>query len=1034
MTHHYIRAKSLAAVLTPLLSGALVLTGMTVSAHAGTENRSDTTGTYVVKLADAPVAAYDGGLRGLKRTMPASGKRLDPASSASREYVRRLDARRDRVLDAVPGATKLYDYDYTFNGFAARLTAGQAAELTRTAGVVSVTRSTVTRPEPAPEPAPAADSGPAAVGKGTAPRSSASGRAAAAPASPPDVPRFLGLSGKKGLWSKLGGPRHAGEGMIVGVIDAVDPKNPMLAAMPEPRPDAAVIARKWHGTCDKGDPADPAHQVSCNNKVIGAAYFRAELTDPQPIDVRSALDMHSHGTHIGTTIAGDYDTPVSIPGTNVRGRLSGLAPQARLAFYKTCWSFGCGEADSLAAIDRAVADGVDVISFSIGGGLTGPANREAMFNAAKAGVFVAAAAGNEGPDTVGNTSPWVTTVAAESHDTDYRATLVLGNGRRITGPAFSEGIPKAPLVYAANAGLPGAEEAEFCAPDTLDADRVRGKIVICDRGGSAAFEYQDRLDELKKAGAVAMVLANTPTSSQDVFAEPTFPTFVVGPRDGKAVKEYAAAKGATARFTATVSTRVEAPSVAAFSSSGPDPASGGDLLKPDIAAPGQLIAAGTVPGGFAGYKGSFGFWEGTSMATPHIAGLATLLKQLHPDWSPMGIKSALMTTATTTDNEGRPITRQTDTAGKTVPATPLDYGAGSPRVTRAADPGLVYDSTSADWTAYLCAVGVEPPTAGACATAPETDPSDLNYPTISVGDVFIRQTVTRTVTNVSSETATYRATLHTPPGYTAKVTPRTLTVAPGAKATYKVAFTRTHAAYDSWRFGTLTWSDTHSAHRVRSQISLRAARLSVPDELTVTGGKTTVALATRIGWTGRLTATTTGLYAGEKHTGTLTGVDKEGHAEAPPSESGAIKKVRVHVPRDTRLARVAVFSSDHLRGSDLDLFVYDKDGKQVSPSPVEGSDEHADLPPGDYDAYVVQYALPDGTRSQQFTLWTWQLGKSAPDVPATVTPASQQVGTDNRARVTVTWQGTEAGRRYLGLVEYGDGSTGVGRTALTVAP
>ena len=422
------------------------------------------------------------------------------------------------------------------------------------------------------------------------------------------------------------------------------------------------------------------------------------------------------------------------------------------------------------------------------------------------------------------------------------------------------------------------------------------------------------------------------------------------------------------------------------------------------------------------------------MATPHIAGLATLLKQLHPGWSPMQIKSALMTTATTTGTEGRPISRQTDTGSGTVPATPLDYGAGSPRVTRAADPGLVYDSTAADWAAYLCAVGVQPPDADACATAPETDPSDLNYPTLSIGDVFNRQTVTRTVTNVSSRTATYRATLRTPPGFKAEVTPRTLTVAPGARATYKVAFTRTDAAYDSWRFGTLTWSDGNGAHRVRSQISLRAARFSAPDDVRVTGRETSVALSTRTGWTGTLTAATTGLYAGQKHTGTLTGTDETDYAGSPPGASKAIAKVRVHVPEGGRLARVAIFSSDHLAGSDLDLYVYDKDGKLVSPYPGEGSDEHVDLTPGDYDAYVVQYGLPDGTTSQRFTLWTWQPGaSSAPDVPATVTPASQRVGGDGRARVTVTWQGAEEGRRYLALVEYGDGTADVGRTTLAVS-
>ena len=560
-----------------------------MSAHASTENRSATTGTYVVKLTDAPVAAYEGGLRGLKRTMPASGKRLDTASSASREYVRRLDARRDRVLDAVPGARKLYDYDYTFSGFAAKLTAGQAAELARTPGVVSVTKSTVTRPEPAPapalapapapgpasapEPAPApgpapapeADSGRAAVGKGTAPRSSASGRADTAPASPPDIPRFLGLSGKKGLWSKLGGPRHAGEGMIVGVIDPFDPKNPMLAALPEPRPDAAVIAKKWHGTCDKGDPRDPAHQVTCNNKVIGAAYFRSELADPQPVDVPSPLDMHSHGTHIGTTIAGDYDTPVSIPGTNVRGRLSGLAPQARLAFYKTCWSSGCGEADNLAAIDRAVADGVDVISFSIGGGLTGPANREAMFNAAKAGVFVAAGPATDGPGRGGEHSPCGHPGRrGRSHDATTERRWSSATGGASPAPPSAKASQKAPLVYAANAALPGHRGGR-----ALRAARTRpGPGEREDRhlrpGRRPHVRVPDRLDELKRGGAVAMVWP-TPPPAPGRHRRAGVPHVRAGSAGRKGREGYAAVKGATARFTATVSTRVEAPSVAPFS-------------------------------------------------------------------------------------------------------------------------------------------------------------------------------------------------------------------------------------------------------------------------------------------------------------------------------------------------------------------------------------------------------------------------------------------------------------------------------------
>ncbi|WP_406197688.1 S8 family serine peptidase [Streptomyces europaeiscabiei] len=1058
LTNHHIHPRAAATLLAPLLAGALTLTAVTAPSYANSTESSGSYGhdtytyTYIVKLADAPVAAYEGGLPRLKRTAPAAGKRLDAGSTAVRSYVRHLDSRRDEVLDAVPGAKKLYDYDYTFNGFAARLTGRQATKLAVTPGVLSVTRSTVVQPI-----APASPESVAGTAKGAMVTKGAVGGERTAPVSPlsepasppatadesgtteaalPDVPRFLGLTGKKGLWAKAGGPERAGEGMIVGVIDPFDPKNPMLAPLPEPRPDADVIARKWRGTCDEGDSSDPTHQVTCNNKVIGAAWFRAEVPDPQPIDVPSPLDMHSHGTHIGTTIAGNYETPASIDGTNITGTLSGLAPAARLAFYKTCWSIGCGGADNTAAIDRAVADGVDVISFSIGGTLTDPTSTEAMFNAAKAGVFVSAAANNEGPDTVENTAPWITTVAAESHDTGYTATLTLGDGRSFTQPGLTKGTPSTPLVNAVAVGRQDAKQIEHCAPGTLDPDKAKGKIVVCDRGGEG-FTYQDRFDELKQSGAVAMVLANTPTSAQDLVTDPQFPMISVSPKDRETVKEYAAGPGAGAEISPTRSGHVRAPVITGFSSSGPDPFSGGDLLKPDIAAPGELIAAGTVPGGFAGYTGEYGFMNGTSMATPHIAGLATLLMQLHPDWTPMKVKSALMTTATTTDNEGKPIGRHNDEGTETASATPLDYGAGSPRVTRAADPGLVYDSTPADWTAYLCALGKQPTAADGtdpCATAPKTDPSDLNYPSLSVGGLIGSQTVTRTVTNVDDVTATYRAKLRTPPGYKAEVTPKRLTLKPGASATYRVKFTRTSAPYGQSVFGSLTWSDAHSHHRVTSPITLSAERIQAPAEVTVTGGEGStgpVTLTPGIGWKGRLTTEVTGLYAGERTTGTLTGTDTTAFWDSQ-HENAAVVRHRIHVPEGA-FTRVAVTAADHVPGSDLDLYAFDTDGDHVGEWADVGSDEHADLPPGDYDVYVLQYELPAGTTAQQYTLWSWKVGQGEPDAPATVTPAGRPVAAGDRPELKVTWSALKAAP-YVGLVEYGDGSTTFGRTVLTVTP
>ncbi|WP_232838188.1 S8 family serine peptidase [Streptomyces geranii] len=786
-------------MLAPALAGGLLLTGATpvqaASQGEGPSGAAPKT-TYLVQLAGAPVATDPG-------TAAPQGERLDTATKAVRDHVRDLKRERDEVLEAVPGVKPLYTYSYVLNGFSAQLTDRQADGLARVPGVVSLTRNVASHPTAT---------------------TAANGAAGTGALQPPDVARFLGLKDRKGLYSKIpGGRRNAGQGMILGVIDTgIDTGNPSLAALPEPRPDAEIIAKKWKGTCDRG--ADTAHLVTCNNKVIGAQYFNKGVTDPSDTDWASPMDASSHGTHTATTAAGNHDVPAAVPDTGIAGHISGLAPAARIAAYKVCWSSGCWTADIVAAFDKAVADGVDVINLSLGGSNTAPANRPeymAEFNAAKAGVFIAAAAGNTGPRTASNGVPWLTTVAASTHDTGYRATVTLGSGVSYTGVSGSGSpVPSAPLIDAAKAARSGADgnQAAMCVPGTLDPDTVKGAIVVCARG---SVPRPAKSAEVKSAGGVGMVLYNMNTTDEQTVDSHTLPSLQLAKADGEAVKAYAGGSGATAELTAARSGHQEAPQIPGFSSGGPDLNSDGDLLKPDIAAPGVDIVAGTTPGGDGGtYKGAQGILSGTSMAAPHVAGLGLLLRQLHPDWSPMEVKSALMTTASTKTDTGRPIERSGGVA-----ATPLDYGSGHVVPNTADDPGLVYDSTSADWTAYLCAIGQPPVTDGGgdpCAGVPNTDPSDLNNPTIAVGDLAGGQTVTRRVTNISGETGVYAVTLQTPPGYRATVSPRTLVVSPGGTATYKVTFTRTDAAYGDWNFGSITWSDKH--HKVRSAVALRAVQ------------------------------------------------------------------------------------------------------------------------------------------------------------------------------------------------------------------
>ncbi|PAZ14242.1 peptidase [Streptomyces sp. SA15] len=847
----------------------------------------------------------------------------------------------------------------------------------------------------------------------------------------PDTAEFLGLKDRKGLYSKFpGGQRKAGEGMILGVLDTgINTGNPSLQAMPNTTDDE-IIAKKWKGSCDPG--ADLAHRVTCNNKVIGAQYFNKGIPSPGPTDWASPMDAESHGTHTATTAAGNAHVPAAVTDSGIKGDISGIAPGARISAYKICWSMGCSTIDIVAAMDKAVADGVDVINYSLGGPAQDTTDPEflAMFNAARAGVFVSASSGNDGPNTTGNSVPWVTTVAASTHDIGYRTTVTLGDGKAYTGVGISgSAVPSAPLVDGAKAAKSGvdATKAGQCQPDALDPAKVKDAIVVCARGGNARV---DKSAQVKAAGGVGMVLYNVSAADEEVADAHTVPTTHLDKASGEAVKAYADGSGAKAELAAAKAVRQTAPEMAGFSSGGPDPLSDGSLLKPDITAPGVDVVAGTSPGGENGtFKGEQGIMSGTSMSAPHVSGLALLLKALHPDWSPMEVKSALMTTASTKNSDGKPIQRSGSAA------TPLDYGAGHVVPNAADKPGLVYDSTSADWIAFSCAVGDKPvygDGSDACATARKIDPSDLNYPTISSGRFTGKQTITRTVTNVDDTTGVYTASLQTPPGYKATVSPKTLTVKPGESATYKVSFTRTDAAFGKWSYGSVILSDKD--HRVRSTVALRAAPLAPPADVTGKGATGSVALTPKTGYDGKLTAAVNGLYEGTTKTGTLTGTNRNFDPTAS-SQPASVAKSEVTVPEGTKLARVAIQSADHLAGSDLDLFVLDKDGNLVNDLPGGSSDEHADLKPGTYTVYVVQFALPEGKTSQPYTLHTWLIGPdSKPDHQATAAPAEQPASMGGTAEVTVSWKDLPTGHSYLGLVGYGDGTDSVGSTVVTVTP
>ena len=737
-----------------------------------------------------------------------------------------------------------------------------------------------------------------------------------------------------------------------------------------------------------------------------------------PHEFLSPRDYNGHGTHTASTAGGNEAVPTT-GAAALFGTINGIAPGARLAAYKVCWDNGAGgcganTGDSVAAIDQAVADGVDVLNYSISGTSTNylDAVEVAYLFAADAGVFVATSAGNSGPtaSTVAHISPWLASVAAGTHNRSGTATVTLGNGATFTGASLTAAAGPAPLIRAQDAGLATADanllRQCFSAPVQLDPAKVSGKIVLCERGGPAPANARvDKSAAVKAAGGVGMILANVAASTLNADLH-SIPTVHVDHVAGPTIATYAQTPGATATLSqAVVNNAAPAPDVAAFSSRGPSLAGGGDILKPDFMAPGVDILAAVAPPGNAGKD--FDLYSGTSMSSPHVAGLGALLSEAHPDWSPAAMRSALATTADATSRAGLNL--------------PFNTGSGHVRPNLSTDPGLVYDAGFADYLSFLKGQGL------CCATSasiPAADASDLNQPSIAIGDLAGAQTVTRTVTNVSSTAGKYTATLVLPAGYTGSVSPSMFTVAPGATQTYTVSFTRTDATFNQFRFGSLSWGD--GTHTVRSPIALRAVQIAAPAELRGTGTSGSIAYTVKPGYTGTLTAAAAGLVPAATNAGTVPDDPTDDFVKDGPGQV----KFDVVIPAGTTYARWNLFDEHTDGDDDLDLYVY-RGATLVGASGGGTSAEQVSLssPPADtYSVYVHGWQT-DGPDAQ-FTLFGWVLGSTATSL--TVTPASQAATTGQPAPITASWTGITVGTKYLGSVTYGNGTSAIGRTIVRI--
>ncbi|XP_020212703.1 subtilisin-like protease SBT1.7 [Cajanus cajan] len=645
------------------------------------------------------------------------------------------------------------------------------------------------------------------------------------------TPLFLGLDKSADMFPDS----SSASDVIIGVLDT--------GVWPESKSfdDAGLgpIPSGWKGECETGTNFTAKN---CNRKLIGARYFVSgceAMLGPinETEESRSPRDDDGHGTHTASTAAGSVVSGASLFGY-AAGTARGMATRARVAVYKVCWKGGCFSSDILAAIDKAIADNVNVLSLSLGGGVADYFRDHVAigaFSAMEKGILVSCSAGNAGPTSgsLSNVAPWITTVGAGTLDRDFPAYVSLGNGLNYSGVSLYRGsaLPDSPLpfVYAGNAS--NATNGNLCVTGTLSPEKVAGKIVLCDRGLTARVQ---KGSVVKSAGGLGMVLSNTAANGEELVADAhLLPATAVGEKAGDAIKKYLFTSAKPTVKIVFEGTKVgiqPSPVVAAFSSRGPNSITP-QILKPDLIAPGVNILAGwsksVGPTGLPvdGRRVDFNIISGTSMSCPHVSGLAALIKSAHPEWSPAAVRSALMTTAYTVYKTGAKL--QDSATGK--PSTPLDHGSGHVDPVAALNPGLVYDLSVDDYLGFLCALNYSSSDfltlarrKFQCDASRRYSVSELNYPSFGVvfgsGSSVVKHT--RTLTNVGPA-GTYKASV-TSENSSVKISvePQVLSFKENEKKSFSITFSSSGSPQrvNAFGFGRLEWSD--GKHVVGTPISI----------------------------------------------------------------------------------------------------------------------------------------------------------------------------------------------------------------------
>ncbi len=717
----------------------------------------------LVKFDYDGLGSYAGGLDGLAATSPdVTGRPVKLNRPADAAYGRYVAAREATIITSihaqVPGVKVGETFRIAFGGAAMRVPANRIDDLLRVPGVVAVMKDKKAQPQT------------------------------------DTTPGFLGADQ---VWPTLGGQSNAGENVLVGVLDTgVWPEHPSFA-------DPGIDPIGGSFACEFGDGSDPllGDPFTCNDKLVGAyaftdTYMTFETALPgefcnNATGECSARDADGHGTHTSSTAVGSPVDDASIFGID-RGDISGMAPGAHLIMYRVCLEEGCYQSDSIDAVEQAILDGVDVINFSISGGANPYTDgvELAFLDAYAAGILVNASAGNAGPGagTADHGGPWTNTVGASTSPRQWLTTVHLTADNAdtfdATGASITPGVTSdTPVVSAGD--VAGYGDPECGTP--LPAGSVTGQVVLC----LGQFSRNLRANNVLAGGGAGMLLVVPPPGPGNLFTDNFWvPTVTINsPDPGIDLLDFVDAhSGIVAHWDTGSATAVTPDVMTSFSSRGPV----GDWIKPDVTAPGIQILAGHTPEPVSVFGGPPGeFYQviaGTSMSSPHAAGVSALVRAVHPSWTPGQVKSALMTSS---------IQQVLEEDGVT-PADPFDMGAGSIRANLAVNPTLTFDETAANYAA---------------GAADPLGRIDLNVPSINAPVMPGMITTTRTAVNVSGSKQKFTANVEAPSGASITVQPHSFSVNKGGSFTFSVTIDGTGLAEGQY-FGRIDLVPQSGANKV----------------------------------------------------------------------------------------------------------------------------------------------------------------------------------------------------------------------------